>query len=72
MALPVGRAIFFVRRMGFEAGERSRDFGAPDVCFRGAGASERKICCGTPETLQSGASAGKLYTDALKGSKMGV
>ncbi len=30
------------------------------------------MCCGAPETLQSGASAGKLHIDAPKGSEMNV
>lgn len=42
------------------------------VCFRSSGVSGRKMCCGAPETSQSGASAGKLHADTLKGSEMNV
>ncbi len=40
--------------------------------FRRPGAPEKKICRGAPETLQGGASAGKLHADARKGRKMGM
>ena len=58
-----------------------RSSGAPDVFseFRTTGSvfgvqgyQGREMCCGAPETSQSGASAGKLHADTQKGSEMNV
>lgn len=59
---------------GFETRGTRCVFGVQDhrECFRSSGVSGRKMCCGAPETSQSGASAGKLHADTPKGSEMNV